>query len=297
MDTTNKSGDGPAISRRSFLFSLSALALSACGGGGSASAASQDGAAASPVVGAGAAGGAAPASTPVGASLADGIVPASASAVATTVDGGTSDAAATPSSDVSNPAATSNAPATTTGTFIHPGLLHTQADFDRIALKVATRQQPWQSAWSVLIANHHASLSWTPRPQAEVDRGGTGPQNYTLLYNDIAAAYACALRWKVTGETAYADKSVQIMNAWSSTLKRLGGDTNVDLAAGIYGYEFANAGEIIRTYSGWAAADFAAFQSMMRNVFYPINHDFLNRHNNTDITHYWANWTCATSRP
>ncbi|WP_175948813.1 LamG-like jellyroll fold domain-containing protein [Burkholderia pyrrocinia] len=290
MDTTNKSGDGPAISRRSFLFSLSALALSACGGGGSASAASQDGAAASPVVGAGAAGGAAPASTPVGASLADGIVPASASAVATTVDGGTSDTAATPSNDVSNPAATSNAPATTTGAFIHPGLLHTQADFDRIALKVATRQQPWLSAWSVLIANHHASLSWTPRPQAEVDRGGTGPQNYTLLYNDIAAAYACALRWKVTGETAYADKSIQIMNAWSSTLKRLGGDTNVDLAAGIYGYEFANAGEIMRTYSGWAAADFAAFQSMMRNVFYPINHDFLNRHNNTDITHYWANW-------
>ncbi|MEN2471768.1 LamG-like jellyroll fold domain-containing protein [Burkholderia sp. GS2Y] len=177
-----------------------------------------------------------------------------------------------------------------TTAFVHPGLLHTQADFDRVAQKLATRAQPWLDGWAVLTANSHASPSWTPRPQAEVNRGGSGPQNYPVLYNDVAAAYACALRWKLTGERQYADTAVRIMNEWASTLRQLGGDSNVDLAAGIYGYEFANAAEIMRGYPNWAAADFAAFKQMMRNVFYPVNHAFLTRHNGTDITHYWANW-------
>ncbi|GLU35147.1 LamG-like jellyroll fold domain-containing protein [Trinickia caryophylli] len=236
-----------AISRRTFLYSLGALALSACGGGAAASA---------------------------------------ESAVSRT--GSTTSASA--STLKFAPAVTGEAAVSTSAAFVHPGLLHTQVDFDRMAQKVAAQSSPWYECWTRLISNGHASLSWTPRPQVEVDRGGTGTQNYPVLYNDIAAAYACALRWKVSGDTRYADKAVQIMNAWSSTLQRLGGDSNVDLAAGIYGYEFANAGEIMRDYAGWAPADFAAFQAMMRNIFYPINADFLDRHNNTDITHYWANW-------
>lgn len=245
MNDTKKNEQIEGVSRRTFLYSLGALALSACGGGSG---------------GAG-----------------------TASASRTTSVTSTSGAALAH-------VATGEAAVTTSGTFAHPGLLHTQADFDRMALEVSAQASPWIDGWNVLIANSHASLSWTPRPQVEVDRGGTGTQNYPVLYNDVAAAYACALRWKVSGDTRYADKAVQIMNAWSSTLQVLGGDTNVDLSAGIYGYEFANAGEIMRNYSGWAAADFTAFQTMMRNIFYPINQDFLNRHNNTDITHYWANW-------
>ena len=174
--------------------------------------------------------------------------------------------------------------------FVHPGLLHTQADFDRMKAKYNT--SPWSGSWNLLINNSHASLSYTPHPQTVVYRGydGVHPENYSTLFNDVAAAYACAVRWKISGDTAYADKAVQIMNAWSSTLASIQGTTDAALAAGIYGYEFANAGEIMRTYTGWAAADLAAFQNMMKTVFYPINHDFLIRHNNTDVTHYWANW-------
>ena len=187
-------------------------------------------------------------------------------------------------------AATGEASVSTSGAFVHPGLLHTQADFDRMAQKVAAQTQPWYAGFHALTSNGHTSLTWNPRPATTVYRGGTGPQNYPQLYGDIAAAYACALDWKVTGNTAYADKAVQIMNAWSSTLQGLAGDSNVDLAAGIYGYEFAIVGEIMRSYSGLTADNLSAFQSMMVNYFYPINIDFLNRHNNTDYTHYWANW-------
>lgn len=174
--------------------------------------------------------------------------------------------------------------------FVHPGLLSTEADFARMRAKVAADNSPWIDDWKVLIANPHSQLGWRPRPTANVIRGAVPGQNYTVLYNDIHAAYQCALRWKVSGDTAYADKAVSILNAWSSTLKEVSGNSDRFLAAGIYGYEFANAAEIMRTYPGWSKEDFARFQNMMLTVFYPMNHDFLVHHNGAAITNYWANW-------
>jgi hypothetical protein len=178
------------------------------------------------------------------------------------------------------------------GVFIHPGLLHSEEDFKR--MRTHKGREPWKGGWERLTANRHASLDYKPNPVENVVRGrdrlATEPENYRQLFNDIAAAYACALRWRISGDRDYAKKSIEIMNAWSSTLQRLSGSTDVDLAAGIYGYEFANAAEIMRTFKGWKPEDLARFQQMMLTVFYPINHDFLIRHNNTRIDHYWANW-------
>jgi hypothetical protein len=176
--------------------------------------------------------------------------------------------------------------------FVHPGLLHTSQDFERMRTKVAAHAEPWTAGWEKLLANRHSSLGWKPRPVEIVYRGNhTGhPQNYPNLYNDIAAAYACALRWQISGDSAYADKAVEIMNAWSSMLKQIDGSSDRFLAAGIYGYQFANAAEIMRDYQGWKKADFKQFQNMMLNVFYPMNHDFLTHHNGARIDHYWCNW-------
>jgi len=176
--------------------------------------------------------------------------------------------------------------------FIHPGLLHSQADLERMKAKVAAGAEPWKSGWDRLVANNHAALTWTARPAPVVFRGanGTDPENYAQLYNDAAAAYALALRWKISGDDAYAAKSIEVLNAWASMLTRIDGTSDKFLAAGLYGYQLANAAEIMRTYSGWAAADFARFGTMMRTVFYAMNHDFLVNHNGACISHYWANW-------
>jgi hypothetical protein len=179
--------------------------------------------------------------------------------------------------------------------FVHPGLLHTQQDFERMRVEVAAHAQPWTDGWQELLANRHASLQWKPNPQAIVYRGKDGQhaENYAALFNDAAAAYALALRWQVSGDAAYADKAVDILNAWSSTLTAIGGSSDRFLASGIYGYQLANAAEMLRGYSRWRADDFRRFQTMMLTVFYPMNHDFLVRHNGARIDHYWANWDLA----
>lgn len=175
--------------------------------------------------------------------------------------------------------------------FVHPGLLHSASDFARMVSKVNAGAQPQTSGWDKLLANSHSLSTYTMQgPVAIVYRGSGYAENYSKLYNDIAAAYQNALRWKVAGTTANADEAVSIMNAWSSTLTSIQGTADRFLAAGIYGYEFANAAEIMRSYNGWAAADFARFQNMMLTIFYPMNHDFLTNHNGACITNYWANW-------
>jgi hypothetical protein len=180
------------------------------------------------------------------------------------------------------------AAATSSTTYAHPGLLHTQADFDRMAAQVGAGAQPWKAGWDRLARNTHSSSSWTPNPQSSIVRGSGCTENYSTAYNDIAAAYQNALYWKVTGDTAHADTAAKILNGWASTLKSVSMcSSDGYLAAGLYGYEFANAAEILRGYSGF---DLAAFQTMMLDVFYPTNNDFLVNHNGACIHHYWANW-------
>jgi hypothetical protein len=181
-----------------------------------------------------------------------------------------------------------------TGAFIHPGLLSTEEDFRRMKAMVAAGQEPWKAGWEKLIHNKHNSLNWQPQPVVVIYRGKardqTEPENYAKLFNDAGAAYACALRWRISDDPAYGRKAVEILNAWGSTLTRVTGNSDACLAAGIYGYELANAAEIMRSFDGWDRKDFARFQEMMLRVFYPMNLDFLKRHNGTRIDHYWCNW-------
>jgi Alginate lyase len=172
--------------------------------------------------------------------------------------------------------------------FVHPGLLHTRAALDRAGAKAAAKAEPWLSGWKRLEGNSHASAAYQPHPVDTVYRGTGTPENYSALYNDIAAAYANALAWSITGEEAHAEAAMRILDAWSGRLKAISGTSDKYLAAGIYGYEFANAAELMRTHPGWTGL--ARSRDLLRNVFYPMNHEFLSKHNGSCISHYWANW-------
>lgn len=180
--------------------------------------------------------------------------------------------------------------------FTHPGILHTQAEIDRTRAKVAAGAQPWKGSWDRLASNSFARLDYRPNPQREVCAGGNGcpgGETFMPMARDCAAAYQHALRYRIAGDTRHAGKAVEILNAWSSAMERFTGDSNQGLRAGLYGYQFAAAAELLRDYPGWAAADFARFRDMLLTRFYPVSSDFLRRHNNTCFDHYWANWDLA----
>ncbi|WP_317890241.1 RICIN domain-containing protein [Paenibacillus sabuli] len=180
--------------------------------------------------------------------------------------------------------------------FAHPGLLHTQADLDRIELMVDAGMQPYLDGWNALLASPLSSDNWTPRATATIVRGGTGT-NVSLLYTDIARAYQNALIWRISGDTDHGDTARDILNAWSATLTTITGNADRYLASGLYGYQMANAAELMRGYPGF---DVAQMQDLLLDVFYtPLAERFLignaygDDHNGAYIQNYWANWDLA----
>jgi|GEM_PF-1631789 len=181
--------------------------------------------------------------------------------------------------------------------FVHPGILHKEADFARMRQKVAEKAEPWYTTWNNLLASSEANLNWTPRATATVIRGGTG-DNISLMYRDVAAAYQHALIYKISGDIAHGNKAVEILNAWSLINKTVSGNADRYLAAGLDGYQFANAAEMMRGYPGF---DVKQFQNYLKNVFFkPLNERFIvgnveygDPNNGACCTNYRANWqTC-----
>ncbi|MER6956922.1 alginate lyase family protein [Streptomyces sp. NPDC000618] len=177
-------------------------------------------------------------------------------------------------------------PATAAG-YAHPGLLHTGADLARMAAKVKAGAAPYTAGYAKLTANRHAQSGWTANPQATVYRGSGSPQNYTILYNDLHAAYQNGLRFHISGESRYADTAVAILNAWSAKLTSLAGSADRFLAAGLYGYQAANAAELVRDRPDF---ELERFQKLLTTVFSPLSESFLVNHNNAVVTNYWPNW-------
>ncbi|MCX7048405.1 MAG: alginate lyase family protein [Candidatus Sumerlaeota bacterium] len=160
--------------------------------------------------------------------------------------------------------------------FIHPGMLHNLDDLNFMKRKVEAREQPWLAAWDKMRQEKIAKLDWTPKPVAQVVRGPYNNPDIgsSALMRDSAAAYCHALQWHITGDKAHARKAIEILNAWSATLKSIEG-SDQKLLAGITAYKFCNAAEIIRSTSDeWTAADVARFKNMLLNVFHPLIKDF-----------------------
>ena len=177
--------------------------------------------------------------------------------------------------------------------FTHPGLLSTLVDLERMEAKVAAAESPWIDSWNILVSNTNGWTNHTPEAVETVHAGAGGTENYMQLARDAHRAYQLALRYHGSDDTAYADKAVEIMNAWASTHTGWSGDTNVSLRAGIYGYQFACAGELLRDYIGWDPTDFANFQQYMVDQFSGTNQYFLYYKHGTVPDHYWSNWTMS----
>ena len=113
--------------------------------------------------------------------------------------------------------------------FVHPGALHTQADLNRMAQKVAAQAYPWINTFNNIKNDGHTASSYVGSAVPYISRGTgcTYDRNKYNLYNDIAATYELALMWAITGNNSYADQAVGILNAWANTLQSLNGTGNV----------------------------------------------------------------------
>lgn len=172
--------------------------------------------------------------------------------------------------------------------FVHPGLSNTQVELDKIKLQVNTGTDVARTAgWNVLINHASASLTYVANPRAIVYANSNTSGNFGL---DALSAYAHALRWYVTGNQAYADKAISILNGYSNQL------TDIVTESGSYVNQyvlvtawaaatFCDAAEILRySNAGWATADITKFENLCKNVFYPHISNHSNENGNWEAS-------------
>ena len=160
--------------------------------------------------------------------------------------------------------------------FVHPGMLHNQAELDFIKQKVQAEEEPWLSGWKKLLEAEVSSMDWKSGAIADVLRGSYNKPDIgaSNLERDASAAYSQSIQWAVTGDRRHALKTIAILNDWAFKLKSIG-DHDAKLLVGMTGVNMINAAEIIRhTSSFWKENEIAQFEKMLLDVHYEVIKDY-----------------------
>lgn len=182
--------------------------------------------------------------------------------------------------------------------FTHPGLLHSDSSLKRIRELVRNEIQPVYGSFNIMRGMPEGKADYCIKgPFETISRAGRYGYTKDPCERDFNAAYYNAILWIVTGKEPHADKAMEIIRAYASTLKKIEGPDD-PLCAGLQGFMLVNAAEIMRyTYTadkytnGWDAKDTPKVESMFRDVFQPILTTFYNTKPYTN-----GNWGIAVTK-
>lgn len=151
--------------------------------------------------------------------------------------------------------------------FVHPGLIHSRADLDRMKEKVLAKEHPWIEGWNALcdFRDSRADFKASPKPTLG---GSDGTRQ--RADRDAMAAYYNMLRWYVTGDESHARCAVNILNDWSNSIQSVVTGELFMLPV----VSFMKAADLVRLYPGWGQSDRERFEKMARDYFYPACRDF-----------------------
>ncbi|WP_166437305.1 LamG-like jellyroll fold domain-containing protein [Niastella caeni] len=150
--------------------------------------------------------------------------------------------------------------------FVHPSIPFTKYDLDQ--LKANINQEPWRSAYNALAADNRSKLSYGMQgPFTEVGRAPN--LNNTKWISDMQAIHNLTFMWIFTGDSAYARKATNMLDAWAVTNTIWsGGEAMLDI--GDYVPYFVTAADILRgLFPGWTDSNTVHVKKYFANVIWP----------------------------
>jgi hypothetical protein len=168
--------------------------------------------------------------------------------------------------------------------FVHPGAWSSCEELNFVKARISAGAQPWTGELSKLTSSGQANRAcyYSSLSVANYVNSCTGDAN--IAQADAEGAYAEALAWYLTGNATYANRAVTILNAWSALQGFSCGSDQDRLDAGWFGTDFANAAELLRSYSDWSASDISNLQAMFVRAFYPKLNTMSTWNGNVDLT-------------
>ncbi len=149
--------------------------------------------------------------------------------------------------------------------FNHPGILNSKSELDLTKLKIEAGIEPYKSYFETLKSSPYASLSYNYQAFSTVECGSYNKPNIGCndIVDDGMAVYSLSLMWYFTGNKQFADKAIEILNAWSNVYVE-NTNSNARLVVSWASPWYVNGAEILRyTNSGWTNSDLAKFNGML----------------------------------
>jgi hypothetical protein len=181
----------------------------------------------------------------------------------------TSPAAAAPKYEDTAAAVQAPAAVDAPATFTHPGVGVSRQQLDFVRAKVQAGAQPWTNAYNQAKASSYASLSRAPKARAVVECGPYSNPDIGCRdeRGDAIAAYTDAVIWYISRDDRYAQKAIQLMDAWSATIQDHT-NSNAPLQTAWSASSWPKAAELIKhVYGNWPNS--GRFGTMLRNVYLP----------------------------
>jgi hypothetical protein len=177
--------------------------------------------------------------------------------------------------------------------FVHPGVLVDRQQLEYVKKMVTAHAEPFYSAFLKAQRSPWGSLDYKPKGPPEDGYIKCGPISNPNIGckdadNDGTAAYTQALLWYITGNHAYADNAIRILNIYGQRLKGYSKEppySNAPLQAAWDGQHWPRAAEIIRySGAGWKDSEIATFERMLRNAILPLVQDGSDSNGNWEIS-------------
>jgi len=157
-------------------------------------------------------------------------------------------------------------------TFIHPGILHSAADLERMKKGVLVNQSPIAEGFKKL--REHPLSDYQYAAHAFGNEIGRNPSvNFPGFDNDCNAAYQCSLMAAITGDKRFANAARTVILGWSRSLQTVSGADAV-LMAGLGPFKLVNAAEILQAIGELDEDGAALFGAMLRRAIVPTIIDF-----------------------
>lgn len=147
-------------------------------------------------------------------------------------------------------------------------LLNTQEQLEFIRARVANGDEPWTSGYAVIPSY----LDHQPQPvQRYIDpaghQGAPDDLMQPALRMDSEAAYGSALHWVISGDSAHARKSVEILDAWASTLESIETRQDGPLSTSYNWPRLIYAAAILRAgFDAWSLQQQQRFEEVLTTV-------------------------------
>lgn len=150
--------------------------------------------------------------------------------------------------------------------FVHPSIPFTRADLDQ--LKGNITKDPWLTGYNALANDSRSKLSYTMQgPFTEVGRAPN--LNNSQWISDMTAIHNLTWMYVFTGDSSYARKATNMLEAWSVTNTIWSGNESM-LDIGDMAPYFVPAADILRgTFPGWTDSNTAHVKSYFANVLWP----------------------------